>query len=542
MSNIKQKKTKENMNSPSHYSKIILNNIKHDLTNPINAILGYSELIMELTTDGANEVLDRDIRAIHSSGISILSLVNDIFSNDIKNNGNNIGDIIQNTQLQFILRTPLSTIIGLTEIVLDDLSPLSDVNSTDIKESMEKIGQASKRLFKLLNDLRGYTDYTVDELMEKYKPDIYSKEASNRLIDFNADVKIPSETGTILVIDDEPSNLELLEKILHKSNHTVLKSVNALKAMDILSEQSIQIDLILLDLIMPGMNGMELLQKLKADENTCHIPVIMQSALDELDTIVECITLGADDFLMKPVNQVLLKAKLHNALVKKHFHDKELKYQNKIKKEQEKSDSLLLNILPGTIAQRLKDGETLIADDYSSATVLFADLIGFTTISTLMSAQDLVMLLNEVFSVFDELLVKHSLEKIKTIGDNYMLAGGIPEVTENHAVPVAEMALDMLVVMPKINKELKNSLQIRIGINSGPVSAGVIGKKKFIYDLWGDTVNVASRMESYGQNNHIHVSETTYNILKDLYQFEKCSKQNIPGKGSMQTYFLTGRQ
>ena len=125
------------------------------------------------------------------------------------------------------------------------------------------------------------------------------------------------------------------------------------------------------------------------------------------------------------------------------------------------------------------------------------------------------MLLNNIFSRFDELLVKHSLEKIKTIGDNYMLAGGIPEPSENHAVAVAEMALDMLNILPEINKQTKNSFQIRIGINSGPVSAGVIGKKKFIYDLWGDAVNVASRMETFGEDDCIHITESTLDLLKN---------------------------
>ena len=540
MSNIEEKPLKENMTSSAHYRKIILNNIKHDLTNPINAILGYSELIMDIAEDENNEALNRDIHAIHDAGNTILSQINEIFLKDIDNDDAHFGEIIHNTELQFALRTPLSTIIGLAEMALDDLYSLSGPTSVDIDDSMEKIGQAGKRLFKLLNELEGYADYTAEELMEKYKPDIYSKEASHRLFDINADVKNSAETGRILVVDDEPSNLELLQKILQHANHTVVTADNASIALDILSDKSTHFDLILLDLVMPGMNGKDLLKKLKQNSKFSHIPVIMQSALDDLEAIVECITLGAEDFLMKPVNQVFLKAKLNNALEKKYFRDKELKYQNQIKREQEKSETLLLNILPESIAQRLKDGETLIADNFNNATVLFADLGGFTAISALISAKDLVLLLNNVFSVFDELVVKHSLEKIKTIGDNYMLAGGIPEKTGNHAVPVAEIALDMLEIVPKIKTKMNHSLEIRIGISSGPVSAGVIGKKKFIYDLWGDTVNVASRMESFGTNGHIHVSETTYHILKDSYQFSKCKKQDIPGKGSMQTYFLTG--
>ena len=312
MSKIKDKTEKEKVKSSDPYRKIILSNIKHDLTNPINAIQGYSEFIMDIIKDEDNNALYRDIHAINDSGIAILAHINEIFSSSPDSNDNHIGDIIHNSKLQFSLRTPLSTIIGLTEMAMRelefDVSYLSDTNLRDVQESMEKIAQSGKRLLQLLNDLKGYSDYTVDELMEKYKPDIYSKDASHRLFDFNADVKASEEIGTILVVDDEPSNLELLEKILQQSKHTVFTAVNAKGAIDILSDKSTDIDLILLDLIMPGMNGMELLQKLKSDSHTFHIPVIMQSALDELDTIVECITLGADDFLMKPINQVLLKA------------------------------------------------------------------------------------------------------------------------------------------------------------------------------------------------------------------------------------------
>ena len=254
-------------------------------------------------------------------------------------------------------------------------------------------------------------------------------------------------------MDDEPSNIELLKKILEQFNHTVLTANNSSLAMQILSDKSKNVDVILLDLIMPGVNGMEFLQELKADNNTYHIPVIMLSALDELDTIVECINIGAEDFLMKPVNRVLLQARLNNALEKKYFRDKEIKYQKKIIIEQEKSENLLLNILPKSIANRLKSGETLIADDIDNATELFADLSGFTLLSSSISAKELVMLLNDVFTEFDELLVKYSLEKIKTIGDNYMLAGGIPNIQEDHATSVASMALEMIDIIPKINKE-----------------------------------------------------------------------------------------
>ncbi len=525
--------------SEMHYHKIILKNLKHDIINPITAMIGYSELIMD-TLDEADRMLARDIQSIYNSSTSILATIQKLFPDKTKSD-EDINSIILNEDLHYSIRTPLSSIIGLSELILEDTVAVSNLDLDDIQDSLSKINLAGKKLLRLINDLNKYSDLSDGDLMENYYTDLYLKESSIRDFQFNAHIKIPAKIGTILIVDDELTNLDIIDKILQQSSHKTFTAESGADALKILKNESDKIDLILLDLIMPKVNGIDLLKKLKDDSNTYHIPIIMLSALDEIETIVECISMGADDFLIKPVNRILLHARLNNALEKKYFHDKEIKYQERIKKEQIKSDNLLLNILPATIAERLKDGETLIADDIESATVLFADLTGFTKLSSSINAKDIVMLLNSVFSKFDELLAKHSLEKIKTIGDNYMLAGGIPSPSEDHATSVAEMALDMLNALPEINKQTQNNIQIRIGINSGPVSAGVIGKKKFIYDLWGDTVNVASRMEKYGEESQIHVNETTYELLNDMYQFKKRELLTIPGKGKMQTYFLTGR-
>jgi len=226
------------------------------------------------------------------------------------------------------------------------------------------------------------------------------------------------------------------------------------------------------------------------------------------------------------------------------FHDisKRKKMEDALKKEQRKTEGLLLNILPGAIVDRLKHEPGVIADKFEKATILFADLVNFTQISTTMSATKLVYLLNEIFSAFDQLSEKHGLEKIKTIGDAYMVAGGIPIERPDHAEAIAEMALDMLVAIEKLNVKLDAKFDLRIGINSGPVVAGVIGTKKFIYDLWGNAVNTASRMESHGITGRIQVSHYTYKLLHDKYEFEDRGEIEIKGKGEMQTYLLTGRK
>jgi len=215
--------------------------------------------------------------------------------------------------------------------------------------------------------------------------------------------------------------------------------------------------------------------------------------------------------------------------------------------EQEKSERLLLNILPEAIVQRLKqdhwelgksNGEALIAEQFDKVTIMFADIVGFTPLSARISPRELVNLLNHIFSLFDQLAEKHGLEKIKTIGDAYLVAGGLPVPKENHAEAIANMALDMQQAINQFQVETGEKFTIRIGINTGPVVAGIIGIKKFIYDLWGDTVNVASRMESQGEPGKIQVSTSVYERLQDNYLLEKRGAIAVKGKGTMTTYWL----
>lgn len=210
--------------------------------------------------------------------------------------------------------------------------------------------------------------------------------------------------------------------------------------------------------------------------------------------------------------------------------------------EQDKSDRLLLNILPKSVADRLKNNEGRIADSYDSVTIMFADLVDFTGISAGMPAADLVELLNQVFSRFDQLAEKYGLEKIKTIGDAYMVVGGAPNLRPDHAEAVANMALEMQQALTNLTVSGGKPLMMRIGINSGPVIAGVIGNSKFSYDLWGDTVNMASRMEHYGMANLIQVSGSSYQLLQGTFLFEPRGAIDIKGKGRVDAYILTGRK
>jgi adenylate cyclase len=206
--------------------------------------------------------------------------------------------------------------------------------------------------------------------------------------------------------------------------------------------------------------------------------------------------------------------------------------------EQAKSEKLLLNILPEAVARQLKQDQRTIAENFAEVTVLFADIVGFTELSVGVPPVDMVKLLNQIFSTFDYLAEQHGLEKIKTIGDSYMVVGGLPLERADHLEAIANMALDMQKAIAQFQTPQQTPFRMRIGINTGPVIAGVIGVKKFIYDLWGDTVNTASRMESHGVPGSIQVTQAVYDRLKYRYRFLERGSIYVKGKGQMVTYFL----
>lgn len=217
-------------------------------------------------------------------------------------------------------------------------------------------------------------------------------------------------------------------------------------------------------------------------------------------------------------------------------------YVTSANREREKANKLLLNVLPKEIAPILKANGQTIADYYESASVLFADIVGSTPLFSDMEPAEAVDWLNEIFSMFDELVDKYQLEKIRTIGDNYMVASGVPNSRPDHAQALTHLALDMLAGLERLPARNGKRINFRLGINSGPLVAGVIGKTKFHYDLWGDAVNTASRMESHGEAGQVHITHATYELLRDEFECMPRGTLEIKGKGEMLTYFVTGRR
>jgi class 3 adenylate cyclase len=345
-------------------------------------------------------------------------------------------------------------------------------------------------------------------------------------------------TGRILLVDDNVGVLEPLLRRLTREGHSVVICGSGEAALESVSQHAY--DVVLLDVMMPGISGIEVLRKIK--EKLADLPIIMLSALDEMEMIVRCLEEGADDYLLKPVNAMLLKARIASSLDRKFLRDREKEAQARLRREQKRSDKLLRNVLPDAIVERLRRGEAVTADHFDQVTILFCDLVGFARLAADWTPKKTVHLLNDIFSRFDELAIRFGLEKIKTIGDAYMVAGGLTEPLPNHIAAAAMMALEMPAVVAKAASRQHASLACRVGIDAGPAVAGIVGSQKFFYDVWGDTVNTASRMESSSNPGRIQVSEAVRNALADEFVFKKRGIIDIKGKGQLVTYFLLGRR
>lgn len=349
----------------------------------------------------------------------------------------------------------------------------------------------------------------------------------------------------ILVVDDSKMLRMGITRALRKLGiKNIQEAVDGVDALERLNTETF--DLMLLDMEMPKLNGLAVLSEMQNNAELKSLPVIVISGGESMDEIVACIEMGAEDYLPKPFSNVLLRARLTSSLEKKRLRDieisqrKQLESQHiKLIQEQEKAELLLLNILPAQISDRLKSGEDRCADRHASVSILFADLVGFTKLSQGMTASQLVDMLHGLFSDFDEKVNQLGLEKIKTIGDCYMLVGGLPNPREDHANAVVTMGLHMLDVMQKFNALNNTDLSMRIGVHSGPVVAGVIGKHKFTYDLWGNSVNIASRMESSGSPGKVHVSSQTSELLDDNFTLESRGIIPIKSLGDVATFFAT---
>jgi adenylate cyclase len=335
----------------------------------------------------------------------------------------------------------------------------------------------------------------------------------------------------ILVVDDNEDNRYTLTRRLQREGWTDLTTAeNGREALDRIAQE--RFDLILLDIMMPEINGYEVLKRLKTDGATRDIPVLMISALSEFESVVRCIELGAEDYLPKPFNPALLRARVRACLDKKRLHDQELSYLSEIDHQRRRAEALLHAILPSQAVDELERSQTVTPRRHEDVVVFFADIVGFTAYCDLLAPEEIVANLHVYASSFEDIASQYGLEKIKTIGDGFLATAGLLLPNSDPVMASIECAISTIASA----RDLPLPWDVRVGIHIGPVVAGVVGRQKFSFDIWGDTVNVAARLAGYGRQSGINLSSAAWKRVRARVDAAPLGPVPIKGKGNIDAY------
>jgi adenylate cyclase len=511
--------------------RAFLAQLQQQLLAPSEAIRGCSEGLLRSVTDRSQEDLLPDVyklqRAAHQLAIRVRDLVSassvdgsdsvpglgaslvldlqavrSLARHDILNNLHQIssycGFLLEEVEARF-----LEALVPDLHKVRDDCKKCETVIDQLLTYSPDEVAPVS-------DDLRSSIDNVLKELESDLPP---------------PDVDLAQ--GQLLVVDDNEYNRDVLARHLRDLGHNVAVADNGVRALELLQREAF--DAVFLDILMPEMNGLELLKHLKAGGRLPHLPVIMVSAWHEMTSIVRCIEMGAEDFLSKPFDKVMLQARLKACLEKKRLRDR-------LDREKQRSDELLHVILPDEIVTELKATDQVLPRRYEGVAVLFADIVGFTSYCDKHRPEEVLPHLQELVQTWEEIALRHQVEKIKTIGDAFMAVAGLLKPVANPVRSCVECGLEMIAAAQGLPVVCWN---LRVGIHCGPVIAGMLGRRQYSFDLWGDTVNTAARMESNGVPGHITLSEDAWEQIAGQSRGEPLDR-DVRGKGNMRLMRFDG--
>ncbi|MBL8642592.1 MAG: response regulator [Rhodospirillaceae bacterium] len=346
--------------------------------------------------------------------------------------------------------------------------------------------------------------------------------------------QLPLKAASILVVDDEPFYASLVERILKQAGYANITTLNDAREVAELHAAR-DFDLILLDVHMPHLSGLEVIERLKAVEQHDYVPVIVMTGDSEIETRFAALAAGAKDFLVKPPRKEEMLSRIRNLL-----EVRLLTRENEA--ERDRFQQLLRNILPGHVIDRLNKGEANIVDNCNDVAILFADLVGFSSVCAKLDSQIIVDDLNKIFLAIDRLADAHRIEKIKTVGDAYMAASGLTGEDPEHFGRMADFAVAVMAEIETLQPRLSHPYSFRIGIERGPLIAGVLRGLRSVFDVWGDTVNAAARLQSASTPGKITVSKHFADALDGRFDLELRGELDLRGVGSTEAFFLLPRR
>ena len=515
--------------------------LRHNLRTPINHILGYGEMMIEDATELGLEDCAKDLSKIHEDGKQLLAIINAALTPAT----NEVSELDLRALHRDLLPPLDKVIVRLRNVRLlaEDLQD-SHPDAARVFADLNKIQTAAERLMSMAEEM--VTHGPALHAMEIPTP--ASKVQPAPVTVLMPKTALPqteaATRGHLLVVDDNDTNRDVLSRRLEREGYRISTAENGRQALEMVG--AYPYDLVLLDIMMPEVDGYEVLTQMKADPALSDIPVVMISALDEIQSVVRCIETGAEDYLSKPFDPVLLRARIGASLEKKRLRDEQRRRTAELERaiaeaeiQRRESESLLRNILPAQIADELRLKGQVEPKYFEDVTIMFTDFVGFTHATENLAAEELVHVLHNYFTAFDRIVTAYGLEKLKTIGDSYMLAGGLPVRSPSHPVDVVLAAFELVKTVEQMEC-VETPWKVRIGIHTGPVIAGVVGVKKFAFDVWGESVNFSSRMESASKPNRINISSRTHSRVKDFFECENRGMVATKEGKEYQMHFATG--
>jgi len=467
---------------------------RQELLTPAGAIREVAAMLLQDARERGPEAFAADLHKIHDAAGRLLAPLEELLDAAHESAG------VLDREARHQLRNPLNQILGYCELWLEEAEALL----------LEGFAGDLRTIHGLATGLLGQLEETAKVVKTASDHDIDLDAAGLPEMIKNVVESIPAaagrgrqvaEKGTILVVDDNAGNRDLLRRWLLRDGHAVVEAADGGQALE--RARAAPFDLILLDVIMPRVHGVEALKRLKADPRLCRIPVVMISGLDEVDGAVRCIELGAEDYLPKPCNPVLLRARVGACLEKKRLREQEARHLEQIRREKARVDELLHVILPAEVVPELIKTGAVQPRRVEGVAVLFADIVGFTPYCGRHPPEVVVAQLQRVMRAWEDSALAHGVQKIKTIGDAFMAAAGLLRPAPDDPVLCCVLLGREMI---EATRRLAADWDLRVGVHVGPVVAGVVGRRQYLFDIWGDTVNTAARMESHGAPGAVNLS------------------------------------